>query len=206
MMSKQAHEFLLATSKGHNSGLFNIINRNGQLDVPKGETDRAFEFLFKTCVGQQLSVKAVSSIWGRVIELSEALGVTLLELADEKYSNKLRSCGISNNKIKSIINLRNRFYSEPGLSAEIYSADYKGDVDLICSNWGFGIWSADMCAMFFCGLEDVMPKGDVAINNGLLSLFKNTEDTNADIELYSPFKTHLCLHIWRALDDGHLSK
>ena len=197
-MSKKAHDFLMAKSKEGSEALHKIISLNGQLDIPKGKIDNAFEFLFQTCVGQQLSSKAAESIWGRVVELCQNLDLTLLDLADEKYVTDLRSCGISNNKLKATFKLRDRFIDQPGLSAQIFGASYEDVIYLVTSNWGFGTWSADMCAIFFCGQEDVMPTTDVAINNSLLKLHENTKE----IYLYSPYRSYLCLHLWKAIDEG----
>jgi len=205
-MSDTAHHFLLKNSKEKNLALHKIIKLNGQIDIPKQKVDSAFEFLFKTCVGQQLSAKAAASIWSRVLDLSQLIGGSLSALAEKKYSSQLRSCGLSNNKVRSILELKQRFEEEPGFSSDIHSADYKGVIDLICSNWGFGVWSADMCAIFFCGLQNVFPSGDVAINNGLRSLREHNAELDADFDFCSPYKSYLCLHIWRAIDSGHLLK
>lgn len=199
-MSKKAHDFLMTKSKEENEDLHTIISLNGQVEIAKGGIDNAFEFLFQTCVGQQLSSKASESIWGRVVGLCQNLDLTLLELADQKYCTDLRSCGISNNKLKAAFKLRDRFIDQPSLSAQIFGASYENVTDLVTSNWGFGAWSADMCAIFFCGQKDVMPTTDVAINNSLLKLHVDTKE----IYLYAPYRSYLCLHLWKATDERRL--
>ena len=73
----------------------------------------------------------------------------------------------------------------------------------IQSLWGFGPWSAEMTAMFFFGMPDVWAKKDLILDRCIRKIAK-LEDQNDEkiIQFYSPFKTYLALHIWKANNSG----
>ena len=73
----------------------------------------------------------------------------------------------------------------------------------IQSLWGFGPWSAEIIAMFFYGMPDIWAKKDLILNRYIKLIAKlENESYENIIQVYSPFKTYLALHIWKANNSG----
>jgi DNA-3-methyladenine glycosylase II len=202
--AKEAHNFLMEQGRENCLEFARLVEENGELDLVVKSSFKAFEFLSETAVSQQLSKAAATTIWTKVTNFAECKNIGLSDLFQEHYSENLKACGISSNKIKALIKLNDRFLQEPELSSWIAKADYKMVTEIVTSFWGFGSWSADMCAMFFCGLPDVFPEGDMAIRNGCSKLFGEDSDFRNEALRYSPFRTLFCRHIWFSIDHGNL--
>ena len=61
--------------------------------------------LARVIVGQQLSTLAARSIWARV-ETTTAVARTTLEFCVPENHAAIKACGLSNNKVKALIELR----------------------------------------------------------------------------------------------------
>jgi DNA-3-methyladenine glycosylase II len=52
--------------------------------------------------------------------------------------------------------------------------------------------------MFYIGQEDIYLTGDLGIKKAGLDFFKSD---NYDAIDYSPYRTYLCMYLWRSLDN-----
>ena len=116
--------------------------------------------LLRTIVGQQVSVAAARSMWGK---LEAAYGSPpdlkrLLTATDEE----LRLAGISRQKAGYI-----RSLAELVLSGELNLAALPADdeeaIALLTRIKGIGRWSAEIYLLFAEGRPDVWPAGDLAV-------------------------------------------
>ncbi|MFP4209246.1 MAG: DNA-3-methyladenine glycosylase family protein, partial [Wenzhouxiangella sp.] len=127
-----------------------------------------FEQFLRIIVGQQLSVKAAATIFGR-IESALAGQIEpqrVLALSDDE----LRALGLSRQKIA---------YAR-GLAAAVLEGRLVPDalarladdevVEHITRLKGFGRWSAEMFLLFSLGRPDVWPADDLAIQAGIQRL------------------------------------
>lgn len=169
-MSKVIHSKLLEISEASGTALFELIKRNGVMYIEPESSSRLFGFLARTVVGQQLSAKAAGTIWDRVEFLASTNETTLTNLFSGAFEQDVRACGISKNKYKAISALKNTLDSDELCVDTLLSSSHENITEMITGMWGFGRWSADMTAIFFCGLQDVYPDTDVAINHGLSML------------------------------------
>jgi len=198
-----AQQHLLCVSKVQDLDFRRIVLENGVLNVSRKEPRELLTFLVKTVIGQQLSTSAARSIWLRVERLAVEKRCNLIQLLCDDNLDCLRQCGLSNNKVKATLEINSVLGSESGFAETLLNSNYPDVVNKIESIWGLGRWSADMCAMFYCGLQDVLPINDSAINKGVKKLF-GTADVEYVTEKYAPFRTYMCLHIWRAIDGNYL--
>ena len=162
-----------------------------------------FPSLIQTIVGQQLSTKAASTIWGRVTtQVGEDLSPPrFAEISDDAY----RACGLSRQKISYL----------RGLVEATMLGDFKPDglkkltdddvLQSITSLKGFGVWSAHMFLMFTLERPDIWPSGDLGIREGV-RLYKKLEerpDVTATEKFGQKFKgrrTSAALILWRIKD------
>ena len=68
--------------------------------------------------------------------------------------------------------------------------------NLFLSIKGVGPWTLGVIRMFYIQDSNVFLKGDLAINKALGNFFNSIKYDGED---YSPYKTYLCLYLWRSL-------
>ena len=198
-----AQEHLLEVSKTICPAFHSIVIENGVLDVTRQKSDQLLVYLVRTVIGQQLSTSAARSIWSRVTDLLKHQECDLERLICEENRDLIQQCGVSKNKVRAVFEIKKALEEEPEFAEKILNSDYQSVVARIESIWGLGRWSADMCAMFYCGLPDVLPMNDSAINKGAEKIFE-TRDLQTVTEKFSPYRTYMCLHIWKAVDGNYL--
>ncbi len=204
MNHKKVHNFLLKKSSNHNGKINTLINLNGPINIEKQDSDKLFYFLARAVVGQQLSSKAAKTIWDRIIKLSNKYDKEIIDIFKMKHHKAIRNCGISSNKLKAIVGLRDKINRSHDYAENLLDAEYSFVIESISSLWGFGNWSADMCAIFYCGLSDVFPETDSAIVQGMKKLCGDNTDPIKEARRYSPYRSYLSKHIWCGLDTGRI--
>ena len=159
----------------------------------------SFEHFLRIIAGQQLSVKAAATIYGRLEEALEHAPKPerLLQLDDER----LRGIGLSRQKIGYA-----RGLAEAVLSGHL---DPKGLADLpddevverITRLKGFGRWSAEMFLLFALGRPDVWPADDLGIQAGVhrLKNMRSRPDrkkTEAVARPWRPYRGAAAIFVW----------
>lgn len=161
-----------------------------------------FYTLIRSITGQQISVKAADSIWGRVEALlPEMLPEAFLELG----MDELRSCGLSQQKAGYMRNIAEGFVSR-ALTPEHWPDmdDDKVAAQLVGIK-GIGRWTADMFLMFHLQRPDVWPVGDLGLVKAVDRLLKpkSKMDTAKLIKVaepWRPYRTVAAWYLWRSLD------
>lgn len=201
-MSERAHQALLMRSRGRFDRVHSLIRENGPLSLTTRNV-ALFEYMAKTVAGQQLSAAAAGTIWSRVQTTVSNRGRPLAELCCDSGTEALRSCGLSGNKVKALAHLRQAFADGSITEAQIRAADYDEVVETVSSIWGFGDWSADMIAIFYCGLPDVWSEGDSSLQKGIALLCNGAQVNAGELAAeFSPFRSYLALHVWKGIDTG----
>lgn len=160
--------------------------------------DRGYKTMLRTIVGQQVSVAAAASMWGKLEgELGEDFTTSCLLSRD---FDTLRACGLSRQKqgyARSLCEL-----VEAG--AVDFHALPQGDEEAIAELTqvkGIGRWSAEIYLMFAEGRRDIWPAGDLAVQEGvkrLLGLEERPKEKECR-ELgdpWSPQRSSLALFTW----------
>lgn len=206
MTSRRVHQHLLERSRGRFDKIHLLIEKNGPLSLEAHGTD-LFEYMAKTVAGQQLSAAAARTIWSRVKAIASESGKPLSESCCESGVAALRSCGLSRNKVKALMHLRRAFADGSISEAQIRASDYANVSEMVSRIWGFGSWSADMIAIFYCGLPDVWSEGDSSLQKGLGILTNDSAaDTSEIAPVFSPYRSYLALHVWKGIDDRFLTR
>jgi DNA-3-methyladenine glycosylase II len=184
-----------------------VIHKHGPLKTGKS-TDLYFHLL-RAIAGQQLSVKAASTIWERFLTLFKdgyPDPKKVLKLSDEK----MRGIGLSYQKAGYIKNIA-RFSMEETLDhKKLKSKTDEELIEYLVQIKGVGKWTVEMILMFSMGREDIFPVGDLGIQQGIEKLyglkFKDKKQLFSQMEKvaekWRPYRTMACLYIWRHKDDS----
>ena len=184
-----------------------IVRRVGPLGFEqrrRGRPDDAYGALVRTIVGQQISTKAASSIYGRLTALFDDHPPTPVEL-DATDDEALRACGLSRPKIRYLRDLADRVISgELDLNA-LHALPDEDAATKIVAVKGLGRWSADMFLMFHLGREDVLPVGDLGIRRAAEKAYglPDIPDPGTLEDLarpWAPHRTLASLYLWESLD------
>jgi len=200
-MSKIIHEKLITITQRKFKPLHKIVVANGPQHLRKNHKDDLFTYLANTVTGQQLSNQAAATIWGRVVKAAEDNNVPLFDFCCEQNVEALRACGLSRNKIKAIVGVKEACMNGVLDSQKLVKADYEELKKTISNLWGFGKWSADMIAIFYFGMKDVWSNEDLALRRGLSLVAGGDPQTEQAILTHiTPYKSYLALHLWKAID------
>lgn len=145
---------------------------------------------------QMLSTASASAIFNRI----ETLGrKRRLKYLSNLTVDEFRSCGMSNGKIRSIHEFRDRYLKDRTKYErwrELPFSELEEEVDSI---WGISTWTAEMLAMFYFGHKDVFPSKDLAINRGV-DLIRRHIDDGFDPNDGAPYRTLLARCIWKSIE------
>jgi DNA-3-methyladenine glycosylase II len=188
----KAHAFLLEISKKMQHDSFHKFMQTADIISIESRVDKSLSltfFLVKTIIGQQVSVKAAESIWLKVRNvLNNSLSNISLELLREQGLSKPKASYVHgvilDKKIQSLDRASLKKLSDEDLS------------NLFLSIKGVGPWTLGVIRMFYIQDSNVFLKGDLAINKALGNFFNSIKYDGED---YSPYKTYLCLYLWRSL-------
>ncbi|MHB1225402.1 MAG: AlkA N-terminal domain-containing protein [Gemmatimonadaceae bacterium] len=189
--------------------LADAVARNPGLRVP-GAFD-GFELAVRAILGQQITVRAATTIAGRLVDaFGEPIatpreGLTRLAPTAARIAaasvDEVASLGISRARAESIIGLA-REVAEGRLVLEA-GADPERTMARLVRLPGIGAWTAHYIAMRALRWPDAFPKEDVVVRKMLGGV------TAAGAEelsrAWSPWRGYAVLHLWRAAADGRES-
>jgi DNA-3-methyladenine glycosylase II len=172
--------------------------------VPLELPQNLFQNLCRSIVGQQLSVKAAATIFGRLIAHfpnGEITPEQLLSLPDEK----IRSCGVSGAKTKSLKDLSTKVIEGKLAIEKLHELEDEQVIETLCNVRGIGRWTAEMFLIFSLGRENIFSHGDAGLRRAIQILYKfKTPPTQTQIEKiikrWSPYKSFASRILWRSLD------
>lgn len=125
---------------------------------------KGYATLLRTIVGQQVSVAAAASVWGRLEALlGEGLSPEALLAAEFEA---LRACGLSRQKqgyARSLCEL----VMAGTLDLDALPEDDEEAIARLVLIKGIGRWSAEIYLLFAEGRPDIWPAGDLAVQAGL---------------------------------------
>ena len=175
--------------------------KRSPLDAP---TLDPFPALVRTITAQQISTKAASTIYGRLIATMPD-GVTpdtLLTLTDDQF----RRAGLSRQKIGYLRDLAAKVMSGELPVGSLHELDDEAVIEAIVKVKGLGRWSAEMFLMFRLRRPDVLPVGDLGIVTAIQRLYKLRKKPTAVRmmrigEAWRPYRTVACWYLWRSLEN-----
>jgi DNA-3-methyladenine glycosylase II len=174
-------------------------------DLRREPTGDAYGALLRSIVGQQLSTKAASTIYGRMIDLFGGHAPTPRQLlaADP---DAIRAAGLSRPKIAYLRDLAQ--HVEEG-TLELDRLDELPDEEVsaqLTAIKGLGQWTADMFLMFHLRRPDVLPVGDQGIRRAVQVQYRMRKPPDPKrlekvARPWRPHRTLACLFLWSSLDN-----
>ena len=178
--------------------LHEIIKEFNDLElVSRGDL---FYTLIRSVIGQQISVKAASTVWSRFCEIIGDIEPKNILLADIE---ELRSCGLSQRKAEYVIGISESWSDYDSLEWKEMS-DEEIIQELIKLR-GVGKWTAEMILIFTMLRPDVFPIGDIGMIRGIEKSYNSgermsVEELYAISEKWKPWRTVACCFMWRTVD------
>ena len=167
-----------------------------------GHIDRAvfpdlFEALINSIAGQQISGKALATVWAR---LCAAVGAVTPENLLAAGEERLRACGFSGRKVHYMLSAA-RAVADGAL--DIHSLVEKDDEEVIRALTalpGVGRWTAEMLLTFSLQRPDVLAYDDLGIRKGMCRLYGLDSLTKQQFAAYrvryAPHATVAALYLW----------
>ncbi|MGI4876366.1 MAG: DNA-3-methyladenine glycosylase family protein [Janthinobacterium lividum] len=165
---------------------------------PPRTRERGVETLMRAIVGQQVSVKAADSIWGRLERATG--GFTDLAAVLRVPVETLREAGLSRQKASYIHALAEAVVTG-GLDFAALPADDEAAIARLIAVKGIGRWSAEIYLLFAEGRPDIFPAGDLAVQIELgrilgLDARPNERLTRELAAGFAPHRGALAVFLW----------
>jgi len=189
----------------HDLLLAPVIARAGISDITPHT--RYYQRLVESIIGQQLSVKAASSIRKRFVDL---FGGTFPapESILEKSVEDLRGVGFSYAKARYVQDVALHVIEGKLTFDTIDQLSNDEIIAKLTDVKGVGEWTAHMFMMFCMGRMDVLPVGDLGIKNGIMKLYgfdalPTPEQVRETAVKYNwhPYESVASWYIWHSLDN-----
>ena len=202
MESKKAFEFLYKKSLDKSfDNLANHIKKVGLLKIKVSNKDFV-NHLAKIIVGQQLSVQSAAAIWKR----------TKIILKKNKYKKintnlniSFKKAGLSRQKIEYLNGIIFNKDLQDISKKELKKMSPEEYNDFLIKIKGIGPWSIEMSRIFFIGDPDVFSILDLGLKNAHLKMFTIDSYTKSFYKDFSPYRSYMCLYMWRVLEDENVT-
>lgn len=177
-----------------------FIDRFGA--IKRETTPDLFTALAQAVISQQISTKAMRTVWSRVIN---RFGEPSPRLFLTENPEPLICCGISQRKLNYIRGIAQA--AEDGLTKE--SLQPLSDSE-ICARLqmldGIGKWTAEMMLIFCFERKNVLSSGDRGIRTALCRLCGRKTLTRRDFDdfrkRFSPYATVASFYLWEFANRG----
>ncbi|MEW6998082.1 DNA-3-methyladenine glycosylase 2 family protein [Colwelliaceae bacterium BS250] len=170
-----------------------------------------FEFSIRAILGQQISVKAATTLAGRIAEkfgqqVEHIQGIVYPEHLPRVFPSyqKLLNCdfdglGITNTR-QQTLHTWIEFYSQ---NIELFNrpGDTESFEQELCKLKGIGPWTANYLAMRGLGLPDAFPAADLGIIKALSSDAEtiNSKQILKISEAWRPWRAYAAIYLWHSL-------
>ncbi len=178
-----------------------VVKEHGKCQYAPLSND-PFDTLINSIISQQLSVKAASTIDGRVRDL---VGKRFRPAAILKQPHlALRECGLSNRKVEYIQGIAKAVSTRKLSFGRLHKADDEDIISKLVELRGVGKWTAEMFMMFSLGRMDIFSSLDIGLQRGMRTLFDDPEMDLVTMELeaerWKPYRSIASLYLWKLVD------
>ena len=166
---------------------------------------KPYEALVRSVLYQQLAGPAAAAIERRFLALSD--GIPTPERLAQMTDETLRSAGISRQKASYFRSIGEHFSGGSGALSDraLLRASDDDVIEAVTQIRGVGRWTADMLLMFCMGRPDVLPVGDLGIQNGMrlayaLDSMPKAPEMEKIAEPWRPYRSAGSWYLWRRGD------
>lgn len=182
-----------------------LIANAGAFSLRPRSDATVFEALLRSIVYQQLSDRAASTIYRRVLALLEPATRPTPELVLGYDAAALRAAGMSFAKIRAAHDLAEKTISRQIPSREDLDAMTDEEVvEALTIVRGIGPWTVQMLLIFYLGRPDVLPVTDLGVRKGFMFTYgcgelPTPDELIAQGEKWRPFRSVASWYLWRAV-------
>ena len=191
--------------------LANAIKQIGPCLMADRQRKDHLSALVGSIVSQQLSTKAAATIFGRFVaqfpdnHIPNAPAIAALDDAT------LRTVGLSGQKVSYLRDLSARIIDGRLNLDELEMLPDEQVIERLIAVKGFGRWTAEMFLMFRLHRPDILPIGDLGIQNAIQRLYKLRKRPNPKRmmqlgEHWKPYRSVASWYLWQTLRNEPLSK
>ena len=181
-----------------------LIKKHGACGLAAAQRADHFSALVRAITGQQLSTKAASTIYARLVALMPD-GLTPASLS-ALTDDQMRGVGMSRQKIAYFRDLSAKVQSGIVPLDALESMTDDEVIAALTAVKGIGRWSAEMFLMFRLHRPDVLPADDLGIVNAVKAVYRLRKRPTADRirkigEAWRPYRSVASWYLWRSLDN-----
>lgn len=160
-----------------------------------------FRALMRAIVGQQISVRAADSIWGRLCLAATPSPAQVIDLGYDR----LAACGLSRRKTEYILDLA-RHFADGTVSAERWpQMDDEAIIAELVRIRGVGRWTAEMVLIFSLMRPDVLPVDDLGLRRAVELHYFGGEPVGVEAlrhvaREWVPWRSVATWYLWRSLE------
>jgi DNA-3-methyladenine glycosylase II len=177
-----------------------IVKRVGALEIQA--RGKPYEALVRSILYQQLAGPAAAAIEKRFLAMFGGIPspAQLAAASDEQ----LRTAGISRQKASYFRSIGEHFANGGMSDRKLLRADDDAVIAAVTQIRGVGRWTADMLLMFCLGRPDVLPVGDLGIQNAMRLAYGIDKLPPAKMEEiaepWRPYRSAGSWYLWRRGD------
>jgi DNA-3-methyladenine glycosylase II len=180
------------------------IKRIGPCGMADRQRKDHLSALVGSIVSQQLSTKAAATIFGRFTALFPDHHIPSAEAIDALDDATLRGVGLSGQKVGYLRDLCARIRDGRLQLDELETLPDEMVIERLTAVKGFGRWTAEMFLMFRLHRPDVLPVGDLGIQNAIQRLYKLRKRPDAKRVLkigaaWKPYRSVASWYLWQTL-------
>lgn len=160
--------------------------------------------LVGSIVSQQLSTKAAATIFGRFTALFPDHHITSAASIAALDDATMRGVGLSGQKVTYLRDLSARIIDGRLNLDELETLPDEQVIERLTAVKGFGRWTAEMFLMFRLHRPDILPIGDLGIQNAIQRLYKLRKRPNPKRmlklgETWKPYRSVASWYLWQTL-------
>lgn len=165
--------------------------------------DNYFASLASAITGQQISVKAAASIFGRLTDATKLDPQKVASLTE----TQIKAIGLSRQKASYLQDLASHFVRDSAVFNHLGSLSDDEVIQELTKVKGIGVWTAQMFLMFTLVRLDVFAPDDAGLQQAIKRLYKlETVPKRSELILFAerwqPYRTVASWHLWAALDNA----
>lgn len=162
---------------------------------------KPYEALLRAVLYQQLAGPAAAAIERRFLAMFGGRIPAPDQLAP-MTDEQLRAAGISRQKASYMRSIGEHFASGELSDRKLLRAGDDDVIEMVTRIRGVGRWTADMLLMFCIGRPDVLPVGDLGIQNSMrlaygLDVLPKPDEMSAIAEPWRPYRSAASWYLWR---------
>ena len=157
-----------------------------------------FAALVNSIVAQQISAKAAVTVWKKLVERCGEITPRAVSAVD---AESIRQCGLSLRKASYIKGIGEAVAQGELDLSELSALPDDEVIRRLSSVPGIGAWTAEMLLIFSLQRPNVVSRGDLGIQRGMMRLYGIDRVDRAAFEKhrkrYAPYGTVASLYLWK---------